>query len=246
MTPARGLADRFHQHWLAENPSRPPCTAFPDTTTWVPDDSEEGAQGLARLGRAFLAEAGAVDLGQLTPPMPSRWTARRRRPPRSWRSSTWRERAPGHRHAVRGVGGLPGRGRPDGADRPGRGVPERRRGNKNAGRLVNALVKGSQRSLRHVPPGGVGMSPWWWVAIGFAALLAVAPVVGLVAGQVISRRLQALLPPDPATGENPREPARAAPARVVFRILQASERKRQERPAGRGPGWAVTWPRRFG
>ena len=61
------------------------------------------------------------------------------------------------------------------------------------------------------------MSPWWWVAIGFAAWLAVVAVVGLVVGQVISRRLQALLPADPATGERPRESARAAPARVVFR-----------------------------
>ena len=61
------------------------------------------------------------------------------------------------------------------------------------------------------------MSPWWWVAIGFAAWLAVAAVVGLVAGRVIWRRLQALLPPDPPTGESPSQPARAAPARVVFR-----------------------------
>jgi hypothetical protein len=63
------------------------------------------------------------------------------------------------------------------------------------------------------------MSPWW-VAIGFAAWLAVAAVVGLVVGQAMLRRLQALLPPDPATGENPSEPARAAVARVVFRNLQ--------------------------
>jgi hypothetical protein len=81
----------------------------------------------------------------------------------------------------------------------------------------------------------VGVSPRWGVAIGFAACLAVVAVVGLMVGQVIWRRLQALLPPDPATGEKTSQPTRAAPARAVFRILQASERKPQERPTGRGP-----------
>jgi hypothetical protein len=81
----------------------------------------------------------------------------------------------------------------------------------------------------------VGVSPWWGVAIGFAACLAAVAVVGLVVGQVIWWRLQALVPRDSATGEKTSQPSRAAPARPVFRILQASERKPQERPTGRGP-----------
>jgi hypothetical protein len=49
MTPACGLADRFHQRWLAENPSRPPCTAFRHTTILVPDDSELVSRGVSSL-----------------------------------------------------------------------------------------------------------------------------------------------------------------------------------------------------
>jgi hypothetical protein len=98
--------------------------------------------------------------------------------------------------------------------------------------MSNVLVKGPSAFSKGRAAWGVGVSPWWGVAISFAACLAVVAVVGLVAGQAIWRRLQALLPLDPAVGEHTSQLSRAAPARVVFRILQASERKRRERPAG--------------
>jgi hypothetical protein len=107
--------------------------------------------------------------------------------------------------------------------------------------IGNVLYRGSQRSPRDVPPGGVGVSPCRWVAIGYAARLAVAAVVWLLTGRFIWRRRQALLPPDPPTGENSSQPARAAPAPVVLRArrhLSGSARAtcRTWAPGGLKPG----------
>jgi hypothetical protein len=80
-----------------------------------------------------------------------------------------------------------------------------------------------------------GDDPWRWVAAGFAVRLAVAQVVELVAGQVMWRHLQVLLPqtcPRTRTPADLQEPPQHG---VVFRILQASERKRPQRPADMGP-----------
>jgi uncharacterized protein (DUF885 family) len=60
MTPARDLADRFHQRWLEANPFAATMYGIPGYDDLVPDESEEGEQTwraeVARFGR----EAGAI------------------------------------------------------------------------------------------------------------------------------------------------------------------------------------------
>jgi uncharacterized protein (DUF885 family) len=67
MTSVRDLADRMHRRWLEENPFTATMYGIPGYDDLVPDESEEGRQAWrAEVGR-FLAEAGAVERGQLSP-----------------------------------------------------------------------------------------------------------------------------------------------------------------------------------
>ena len=66
-SPARDLADRFHRRWLEENPFTATQYGIPGYDDLVPDESEQGQQAWrAEVGR-FLAEAGAIAPGSLTP-----------------------------------------------------------------------------------------------------------------------------------------------------------------------------------
>ena len=67
MTPARDLADRFHQRWLAENPFSATMYGIPGYDDLVPDESEAGAQAWRAEVEQFLREADAIAPGQLTP-----------------------------------------------------------------------------------------------------------------------------------------------------------------------------------
>ena len=67
MSPVRDLADRLHRRWLEENPFTATMYGIPGYDDLVPDEREEGRQAWrAEVGR-FLAEAGAVERGQLSP-----------------------------------------------------------------------------------------------------------------------------------------------------------------------------------
>jgi len=67
MTPVRGLADRMHRRWLEENPFTATMYGIPGYDDLVPDESEEGRQAWRAEAGRFLAEAGAVERGPLTP-----------------------------------------------------------------------------------------------------------------------------------------------------------------------------------
>ena len=66
MTPARDLADRFHQRWLAENPFSATMYGIPGYDDLVPDESQAGAQAWRAEVEQFLREADAIAPGQLT------------------------------------------------------------------------------------------------------------------------------------------------------------------------------------
>jgi uncharacterized protein (DUF885 family) len=67
MTPARDLADRFHQRWLEANPFTATMLGIPGYDDLVPDESEEGAQAWRAEVTHFLREADAIAPGPLTP-----------------------------------------------------------------------------------------------------------------------------------------------------------------------------------
>jgi uncharacterized protein (DUF885 family) len=67
MTPARDLADRFHQRWLEANPFTASMYGIPGYDDLVPDESEEGAQAWRAEAARFLREADAIAPGSLTP-----------------------------------------------------------------------------------------------------------------------------------------------------------------------------------
>ena len=67
MTPARDLADRFHQRWLEKNPFAATMYGIPGYDDLVPDVSEVGEQAWRAEVGQFLREADAIDRGQLTP-----------------------------------------------------------------------------------------------------------------------------------------------------------------------------------
>jgi len=73
MTPARDLADRFHERWLRTNPFAATSYGIPGYDHLLPDDSEAGqqawrteAEGFLRQARGLL-QAASRDGGQLTP-----------------------------------------------------------------------------------------------------------------------------------------------------------------------------------
>jgi len=67
MTPARDLADRFHQRWLEANPFAATMYGIPGYDDRVPDESEEGAQAWRAEVAQFLGEADAIAPEPLTP-----------------------------------------------------------------------------------------------------------------------------------------------------------------------------------
>jgi uncharacterized protein (DUF885 family) len=67
MTPARDLADRFHQRWLEANPFAATMYGIPGYDDRVPDESEEGAQAWRAEVAQFLREADAIAPEPLTP-----------------------------------------------------------------------------------------------------------------------------------------------------------------------------------
>jgi uncharacterized protein (DUF885 family) len=67
MTPARDLADRFHERWLRVNPFAATMYGIPGYDDLLPDDSEEGQQAWRAEAGQFLEEAAAIARGPLTP-----------------------------------------------------------------------------------------------------------------------------------------------------------------------------------
>jgi uncharacterized protein (DUF885 family) len=67
MTPARDLADRFHQRWLEANPFAATMYGIPGYDDLVPDESQEGAQAWRAEVALFLREADEIASGSLTP-----------------------------------------------------------------------------------------------------------------------------------------------------------------------------------
>jgi uncharacterized protein (DUF885 family) len=67
MTPARDLADRFHQRWLEANPFSATMSGIPGYDDRVPDESPEGVQAWRAEVAQFLSEADAIEPGPLTP-----------------------------------------------------------------------------------------------------------------------------------------------------------------------------------
>ncbi len=67
MTAARGLADRFHQRWLEENPFAATMYGIPGYDDLVPDESEAGGQAWRAEAEQFLREADAIAGQPLTP-----------------------------------------------------------------------------------------------------------------------------------------------------------------------------------
>jgi len=67
MTPARDLADRFHQRWLEANPFAATMYGIPGYDDLVPDESEEGTQAWRAEVAQFLREADAIAPEPLTP-----------------------------------------------------------------------------------------------------------------------------------------------------------------------------------
>ncbi|MDQ2813408.1 MAG: DUF885 domain-containing protein [Actinomycetota bacterium] len=67
LSPARELADRFHGRWLQENPFTATSYGIAGYDDLVPDESENGGRAWrAEIGQ-FLAEAAAIDRGELGP-----------------------------------------------------------------------------------------------------------------------------------------------------------------------------------
>jgi uncharacterized protein (DUF885 family) len=67
LSPARELADRFHQRWLAENPFTATSYGIPGFDDLVPDESENGGRAWRAEVAQFLLEAGAIERGELGP-----------------------------------------------------------------------------------------------------------------------------------------------------------------------------------
>ena len=67
MTPARDLADRFHERWLRANPFAATMYGIPGYDDLLPDWSEEGQQAWRAEAGQFLQEAEGIDGGQLSP-----------------------------------------------------------------------------------------------------------------------------------------------------------------------------------
>ena len=67
MTPARDLADRFHERWLHANPFAATMYGIPGYDDLLPDGSAEGQQAWRAEAGQFLQEAAAIARGQLTP-----------------------------------------------------------------------------------------------------------------------------------------------------------------------------------
>jgi uncharacterized protein (DUF885 family) len=67
MTPARDLADRFHERWLHANPFAATMYGIPGYDDLLPDGSAEGQQAWRAEAGQFLQEAAATARGQLTP-----------------------------------------------------------------------------------------------------------------------------------------------------------------------------------
>jgi uncharacterized protein (DUF885 family) len=66
MTPARDLADRFHQRWLEANPFAATMYGIPGYDDRIPDESPEGAQAWRAEVARFLGEADAIAPEPLT------------------------------------------------------------------------------------------------------------------------------------------------------------------------------------
>ncbi|TVZ00716.1 DUF885 domain-containing protein [Trebonia kvetii] len=64
---ARDLADRFHERWLRANPFAATSYGIPGYDDLLPDDSEAGHQAWRAEVNGFLAEASAIDPGELDP-----------------------------------------------------------------------------------------------------------------------------------------------------------------------------------
>jgi uncharacterized protein (DUF885 family) len=67
MTPARHLADRFHERWLDVNPFAATMYGIPGYDDLLPDSSEEGQQAWRAEAEQFLRDAAVIARGQLTP-----------------------------------------------------------------------------------------------------------------------------------------------------------------------------------
>jgi uncharacterized protein (DUF885 family) len=67
MSSVRDLADRLHRRWLEENPFTAAAYGIPGYDDLVPDESEEGRRAWRTEVGQFLAEAEAMERGQLTP-----------------------------------------------------------------------------------------------------------------------------------------------------------------------------------
>jgi uncharacterized protein (DUF885 family) len=67
MTPARDLADRFHERWLRVNPFAATMYGIPGYDDLLPDDSAAGQQAWRAEAGEFLKEAAEIARGPLTP-----------------------------------------------------------------------------------------------------------------------------------------------------------------------------------
>jgi uncharacterized protein (DUF885 family) len=67
MTPARDLADRFHERWLHANPFAATMYGIPGYDDLLPDESEEGQRAWRAEAERFFQEAAAIPREQLTP-----------------------------------------------------------------------------------------------------------------------------------------------------------------------------------
>jgi hypothetical protein len=63
MTPARDLADRFHQRWLDVNPFVATMYGIPGYDDLVPDESAAGQQAWRAEAARFIAEADDLAAG---------------------------------------------------------------------------------------------------------------------------------------------------------------------------------------
>ena len=67
MTPARDLADRFHERWLHANPFAATMYGIPGYDDLLPDESEEGQQAWRAEAEQFRQEADGIASGYLSP-----------------------------------------------------------------------------------------------------------------------------------------------------------------------------------
>ncbi len=67
MTPARDLADRFHERWLRANPFAATMYGIPGYDDLLPDESEAGRRAWRAEAEDFGREADAIERGQLSP-----------------------------------------------------------------------------------------------------------------------------------------------------------------------------------